>query len=130
MILTYMGNDRPIEFEKGVDYFAFEIDIDLRSSRAVYRVVNSYGEIGCYHTNQFEMKTNSLEDMMFIENEELKGYTVRLKSIQELDDVCEDVNGVWLAYHDGNKELEDKIHEILKKQAEKEGFLLEKVVAV
>lgn len=129
MILTYIS-EKPNSFQKGKDYLCFEVYIDLRLNEVAYRVVNSYGEIAIYDGNDFKVKQGNLVDMVFIENTSFNSYTIQLKAIQELDEHCSDVNGIWGAYHNGDKEIEEKIHAIVKKQAVKEGFPLEKVVAV
>lgn len=129
MILTYISDKLSI-FQKGKDYFCFEIYIDLRLNEVSYKLVDSYGEIAIYDGKDFEVKQGDLTDIVFIENATFNSYTIQLKEIQELDEMCDDVNGIWGAYHDGDKEVEEKIYAIVKQQAEKEGFPLEKVVAV
>lgn len=129
MILTYIS-DKPNSFQKGNDYFCFEAYIDLRLNEVSYRVVNSYGEIAIYDGIDFEVKEGTLADMVFVENTAFNSYIIQLKEIQRLNELCNDVNGIWGAYHDGDKEVEDKIHSIVKQQAEKERFPLEKVLAV
>lgn len=129
MILTYIS-EKPNSFQKGNDYFCFEIYINQERNYVRFRAVNSYGEIAIYDSADFKIKEGKLDGMIFIKDSMSDYYTVKLKEIQELDEVCDDVNGIWGAYHDGNKEIEEKIHAIVKRQAEKEGFPLEKVVAV
>lgn len=129
MILTYIS-DKPSIFQKGSDYFCFEIYFNKRMNRISYRLVDSQGEIAIYDGADFKVKQGTLEDMVFIENTIFNSYIIQLKEIQGLNELCNDVNGIWGAYHDGDKEVEDKIHSIVKQQAEKEGFPLEKVVAV
>lgn len=131
MILTYIGHENA-PFEKGENYFAFEVSIDMRERRQkiLYTVINEYGEIGMHEADNFEIKQDSIDGMIFLKHPRSNLYRMQLRNIKELNDISEDVNGVWGAYHDGNKEIEDKIHEIIKSQAEKEGFFLEKVVAV
>ena len=130
MILTYIG-DENLFFKKSYDYFSFEIYIDLREGleRLLYRVINSYGEIAIFEGENFEIKQGTLGNVVYIKNKFCDKYTIRLKSLQELDDASNDVNGVWGAYHNGHKETEDKVHEIIKKQAKQEGFYIEKLVS-
>ena len=127
MIVTYTGNDSS-PFVKGDDYFCFEIYINKIRNTVSYRMVNVYGEIAIYGSGLFVVKDGQLKNMIF--NKVDYGFVLRLEDIQKLDDSCNDVNGLWGAYHDGDRLIEEKVHEVIAKQAELEGFQLVELVAL